>query len=99
MLHKAVQDFETMPIALVAPIHLCGDKVKALLPASHLKESNSTPLKFLVCGSRPAVDISLFFLHFPQPNASLTWYIMVIIPINKDAIFLVWHLFPLNQRK
>lgn len=88
-----------MPIALVAPIHLCGDKVKALLPASHLKESNSTPLKFLVCGSRPAVDISLFFLHFPQPNASLTWYIMVIIPINKDAIFLVWHLFPLNQRK
>jgi len=28
----------------MVPIHLCGDNVKAFVPSSFLKESNSTPL-------------------------------------------------------
>ena len=39
-------DFDTIPIAFVLSTHLCGDRVKEFAPASFLKESNSTPLKF-----------------------------------------------------
>ena len=39
-------DLDIIPIAFVASIHFCGERVKAFAPASFLKESNSTPLKF-----------------------------------------------------
>ena len=36
---------ETIPFALVVSIHLEGENVNELLPASKRKESNSPPLK------------------------------------------------------
>src|SRR5690606_17540870 len=38
-------NLDTMPLALTVSIHLVGESVKELLPASYKRESNSTPLK------------------------------------------------------
>jgi len=40
---------DIMPIAWVVSIHFEGDKINALLPASGIKASNSTPLNPGLC--------------------------------------------------
>ena len=52
-------DFDITPLALVVSIHLDGERVNELLPASKRKESNSTPLNsgLFNCSQRPKNSI------------------------------------------